>query len=1319
MKCSSCSESIEEGVVAILLCAILCGAGTADTETSGCVLTPDGKPVKGAEITIYRTESYVEDLTRLANARERPVIARTHSDEAGLYRIEHDLKPLEEMVVIAEGFAPFKTDECGAGGVVLLPAPMISARVTRAGSPVAGATVIWFAKLDQGNWVSVTDDAGRYSVPDPSVWASLATVLSSKVVVDYHFPGFNDVEFAVDIEVEPLVKVSGSVVDGEGKGVEDAEIRWFGRPVGKTGADGSFEVQLRSRQEVPIEVLHSGGVATALPSSLPGTITLAPGQALQGRVVNQDGGGIPLAGVSISNWKKGFLRQVVAQVDGRFTVARLPAGDLWVSAEAPGFTFGQEVEIDLTQPLTRAIELVGTSKVVIEGVVKDSENHPVAGAVVYALEDSLPFVLGLPWQRFKLHAYTNCNGRFALSLPPSTQRRRLIAVRPGLSLGVSAWLEPTPSRRETTVVVSTDLHLNGQVLNEDGEPVGGVGVAAVTAGRLNDVVSTASYRPPRSRVHYLYRTAPDGTFELPLIAGQYDLIFERSGYLLESVVNVSVKKDGVPVLATLHRPVTLAGRVLRSDGEPIARTELSAIGENSDKRNTRTDEDGRFRVTNLRKGPYEVKAVDLESKAEASVGAVAPGPELVIVLPETFTVTGRVVDQVTGKPIPGAEVHPLAADRLDMQDLQVTTDDDGRFEVKGLEAGRYHLVVKAKGYVKEETREVNVGCGFAPEDLEIALDPGLQLAGQVVDESGNLVPGATVEAIGLDHRGWREDEHNVLAEGLSDPSGLFSLRGLEPSEILLKAKKEGMAPDSQVVKIDGDRDDLVLTLGQGLELSGQVQDPDGSPVHQAWVSAGVEENEDEGPIEWWMRDGPIVFSEADGSFRFTDLKRGYHWVQAGAPGFEIPEPVRVDPERKPHLTITLMPTPKGSVRGEITGIDNPSSVQVEVRGAQRGKRKSTADGAGRYRIDGVIAGNVTVTAKSSAQGRPRSLLRYAEVPAEGEVRVDFDFREGSSVMGLVTLRGKPVAAATVLIVSDHDGSFQTRTDTDGFYQGFAPDGRYILYARSVDGRGRSRLFEVDGPTVLDIDLAGPTIFGRVSDGATGEPVSGALASAAGLSPVPYLTDQAGAFIIEDLLDSGRVVLRVDHPEYALWQQELDLPKSSRLDVEVILVRTDSITVRLVNELTGEPVWGWAVAQTLDGSSFVRSGEQAGDGHSIHLRLLPGLYKISASAEALATRTVVATSPGDDVLIGLTPGGTLRIRSAETARRQARLIMPTGEEYVRCWCNEIAELWLECKLTVVANIAPGDYNLVVTETDGQTNSYPVTIIEGQETEVTIR
>ncbi len=75
-------------MIAALLGAILSVTFTVAADMSGCVVSIDGKPVAGAEITVYRPEGLIFP--------ELPVITKTRSDEAGLYLLEHDLAAFGE-----------------------------------------------------------------------------------------------------------------------------------------------------------------------------------------------------------------------------------------------------------------------------------------------------------------------------------------------------------------------------------------------------------------------------------------------------------------------------------------------------------------------------------------------------------------------------------------------------------------------------------------------------------------------------------------------------------------------------------------------------------------------------------------------------------------------------------------------------------------------------------------------------------------------------------------------------------------------------------------------------------------------------------------------------------------------------------------------------------------------------------------------------------------------------------------------------------------------------------------------------------------------
>ncbi len=143
----------------------------------------------------------------------------------------------------------------------------------------------------------------------------------------------------------------------------------------------------------------------------------------------------------------------------------------------------------------------------------------------------------------------------------------------------------------------------------------------------------------------------------------------------------------------------------------------------------------------------------------------------------------------------------------------------------------------------------------------------------------------------------------------------------------------------------------------------------------------------------------------------------------------------------------------------------------------------------------------------------------------------------------------------------------------------------------------------------------------------------------------------------------------------------------------------------------------AVQALVDAGADV-DAPRSGDG--VRLPLAAGDYKVSVSANGYASQTLPARVPAREPLrVALTPGGTVVVGSVTLAPRVAKLIAPDGEEYVRCWCNQISAFRLEGSRTVFGNIAPGSYTLTVFDPDGASQAVPLQVFEGLSVEVAVR
>lgn len=189
---------------------------------------------------------------------------------------------------------------------------------------------------------------------------------------------------------------------------------------------------------------------------------------------------------------------------------------------------------------------------------------------------------------------------------------------------------------------------------------------------------------------------------------------------------IDVPEEGVlDVELPFEAGVSLTVRVVK-DGQGVegvyvnarpAAADTATLGQGT------TDASGSARLTGLKAGKYEVHAYAPSGGGEAPMQKVdlAGDQTLEIVLP-SGRLAGRVVASGTQAPLGDAFVTVKAArtDASYQPTHTATTDDAGRFQFTGLEAGPLTLTATHKGYVVE-TRAVTAD---PPDDLVVALARG-------------------------------------------------------------------------------------------------------------------------------------------------------------------------------------------------------------------------------------------------------------------------------------------------------------------------------------------------------------------------------------------------------------------------------------------------------------------------------------------------------------------------------------------------------------------------------------------------------------------
>lgn len=154
------------------------------------------------------------------------------------------------------------------------------------------------------------------------------------------------------------------------------------------------------------------------------------------------------------------------------------------------------------------------------------------------------------------------------------------------------------------------------------------------------------------------------------------------------------------------------------------------------------------------------------------------------------SLTGSVLNAITGQPVPAAEVSAAKLSVGDAAEKRVIQSDaDGRFAITGLSAGRYVLQASTEGYTVVQSRRGWAIVVLKPSghvDATLYLEPGGIISGRVVDEAASPVRGAAVQALKYSFReGIRQLEEMASAE--TNASGEYRMLALVPGQYLIRA----------------------------------------------------------------------------------------------------------------------------------------------------------------------------------------------------------------------------------------------------------------------------------------------------------------------------------------------------------------------------------------------------------------------------------------------------------------------------------------------------------------------------------------------------
>ncbi len=748
--------------------------------------------------------------------------------------------------------------------------------------PLAGA-LVW-SGTDPGAF-SLTDPEGHYRIPSPkgsALWleANAPGRLPKRALVEPRRSGAGP---APTLALMRAGEIVGRVVDAKGAAISTAWVSALSatepaakkektvprqqqtRPAGAaTAANGGFRLgRLRPGELYSIRAAKPGflpstttamvPVSSGRPTSV--TLVLAPTRAAIGRVLDVNGWPVARAEIRLAQTETSASAlpssrrreppDGVSDARGRFTAAAIPALALDIEVLRSGYA-RSVIRNFKVPPGPGPVDFGAITLrpgVAVTGIVMDGRDQPISGARVYRVEElDAPSELAERLRDVSPETTTGADGRFSLSDQARDLPIHLLVSARGFLPSTARGVRPPASSLRIRLEAGT--RFVGRVLDTDRLPVARANVAL--SWQATALGHEFPIGPPVVKTAI---TGREGRFEVAdMPSGRAELSVSATGFVAVEEIQVSLPQaSGKEETVVLAHGSTLEGRVSTTAGDPVPGVRISA-----GLATCFSDDDGAFRTDGVPSEPLLVVAFHPHYPIYRQKTKIEEGVNhLEVTFEAGSAVRGRVVDEV-GTPVAGATAI-LQPDGRGAASNTASTDFEGVFTLEPVPAGRYRLSATAPGYMVIELEQpVTVG-RESVEGLEIKLEKGGAVTGQILGLTADELSRVAVRA---------EHESGESRYAEVDATGKYALRHLRAGGWLIQAfliegRRQARA---RVLLAPGGEETQDLRFGGGLTLSGKVLYHD-----QALADARVSIRGQRLAVE------RSLITDYEGSFRFEDL----------------------------------------------------------------------------------------------------------------------------------------------------------------------------------------------------------------------------------------------------------------------------------------------------------------------------------------------------------------------------------------------------------------------------------------------------------------
>lgn len=470
----------------------------------------------------------------------------------------------------------------------------------------------------------------------------------------------------------------------------------------------------------------------------------------------------------------------------------------------------------------------------------------------------------------------------------------------------------------------------------------------------------------------------------------------------------------------LRSGAMISGMVLDANGNPVAEAYIEVESPNGVRgENAHSDAQGLWRIENMGRGAYLARA---SSSTKISAGdervthdGVQPTSGIVLRVESGGEIAGIVVDSA-GKPIPEARVSGGGVGE--------TTDENGRFVARGLEARTYTLSASTPllGAIDQEVTLERA----QHAEVKFVLVPS-SIAGKVVDANGQPVENAAVAA--------RSETPEGFGYSRTDEYGHFDMGGLPPGSYKITASREDSSIDSKPIEVATGNRQVRVVVPDKATLVGRVL-LDGAPVpYFGFVIA-------EDPTNEYSRPKPN--RDPEGRFIEKDPELGTFAVIIVGPTFRrhVVENVKIASGQVTDLGDIAVE--KGEIiRGRVVDERGSGVAGATVRLAggrlvpdspltaiMRGDRVSTTDTSGNYELVGVPPPAEERTIEATHPERGTSGMQTL---AAGQTVLDIMLAKAGSIDGVIVRATREHGVVVAQQQADSRVRYTAEVDSDGAF----------------------------------------------------------------------------------------------------------------------------------------------------------------------------------------------------------------------------------------------------------------------------------------------